>query len=85
MQPGAAMEYALSTSIKKIAITEKPSIGLIQGHGEPSLSEMQQVATGLNVLYNFEPYYLNDSTQYHVTTLALTSLRIVFLILLSSN
>ena len=73
MQPGAAMEYALSTSIKKIAITEKPSIGLIQGHGEPSLSEMQQVATGLNVLYNFEPYYLNDSTPIpnHITTLAL--------------
>ena len=34
---------------------------------------MQQVATGLNVLYNFEPYYLNDSTPIpnHITTLAL--------------
>ena len=51
---------------------EKPS-GLIQGHGEPSLSEMQQVSTGLNVLYNFEAYYLNDSTPIpnHITTLAL--------------
>jgi gliding-associated putative ABC transporter substrate-binding component GldG len=73
MQPGTALEYALSTSIKKIAITDKPTIGLIQGHKEPTVSEMQQVATGLNVLYNFEPYALNDTTPipYHIKTLAL--------------
>lgn len=62
MQPGAALEYALSTSIKKISILDKPSIGLIQGHGEPSISELQEVYTGLNVLYNLEAYTLNDST-----------------------
>ena len=73
MQPGTAMEYALSTSIKKIAVTDKATIGLIQGHGEPALSDMRQVAAGLEVLYHFEPYQLNDSTPVpeYITTLAL--------------
>ena len=62
IQPGTALEYALSTSIKKIAVTDKPSVGLLQGHGEPSISEMQEVATALNVLYNFESFELNDTT-----------------------
>ncbi len=61
MQPGAPLEYLLSSSIKKIAITDKPSIGLLQGHGEPNINEMPQVKQGLDVLYNFTPYSLNDS------------------------
>ncbi|MBN3035844.1 MAG: GldG family protein, partial [Bacteroidales bacterium] len=43
LQPGAAMEYALSSSIKKISIQEKPQVALIQGHGEPTPAAMQQV------------------------------------------
>ena len=62
MQPGAAMEYALSTAIKKTSLLNKPSIALLQGHGEPSLGEMQQVNDGLNVLYQYEPLTLNDTT-----------------------
>ena len=46
MEPGSSLEYALSTSIKKISVLEKPTIGLIQGHGEPSLGELQQVNAG---------------------------------------
>ncbi|UCG28404.1 MAG: GldG family protein, partial [Bacteroidales bacterium] len=53
IQPGSAMEYSLSTAIKKISVIDKPSIALIQGHGEPGIFEMQQVYTGLDVLYNF--------------------------------
>jgi len=62
IQPNSPLEYVLSSSIKKIAVLDKPSIGLIQGHGEPSMSEMQQVNAGLSVLYNFEPFNLNDTT-----------------------
>ena len=62
LQPGAAMEYALSTSIKKISVIDKPSVGLIQGHGEPAIYEMQQVYSNLDVLYSFEPVTLTDST-----------------------
>jgi ABC-type uncharacterized transport system involved in gliding motility auxiliary subunit len=46
MQPGSAMEYALSTAIKKISVIDKPTVGFIQGHGQPDLSEMQQVMSG---------------------------------------
>ena len=62
MQPGEAMEYALTTSIKKIAIADKPAVGLIQGHGEPTSIEMQQAGQALNILYNFEDFTLTDST-----------------------
>lgn len=62
LQPGAAMEYALSTAIKKISVTNKPTVALIQGHGEPEILEMQQVYANLDVLYSFEPLTINDST-----------------------
>ena len=52
IQPGTAMEYALSTSIKKISVTEKPVIGFLTGHGEPSISELMQLQNQLTVLYD---------------------------------
>ena len=52
IQPGVAMEYALSTSIKRISIANKPVVGFITGHGEPPLSEMGQALDLLSVLYN---------------------------------
>ncbi len=61
MKPGAAMEYALSTSIKKLSVLDKPTVALIQGHGEPGLDKLQQVAASLNILYTVEPYTMNDS------------------------
>jgi gliding-associated putative ABC transporter substrate-binding component GldG len=61
-QPGSAMEYALSTAIKKLSVVSKPSIGLIQGHGEPQINELAQVYTDLSVLYNVEPITLTDTT-----------------------
>lgn len=62
VQPGAAMEYALSTAIKKIAIDKKPVIGFLQGHGEAPLMEMGQLIQQLNVLYNPIEINLTDST-----------------------
>jgi len=63
IQPGGAMEYDLSTAIKKITVTNKPVVALLQGNGEPSIAEMPQVAQGLDVMYRFEPLSLTDSTQ----------------------
>jgi len=60
---GAGMEYALTTGIKKISVVDKPSIGLIQGHGEPSLSELQQVYQSLSILYNVENLDLNTEPE----------------------
>jgi gliding-associated putative ABC transporter substrate-binding component GldG len=73
VQPGAAMEYALSTAIKKIAIDKKPAIGFLQGHGEASLMEMGQVAQQINVLYDPIDINLTDSTNIpnHVKTIAI--------------
>ncbi len=61
MQPGAAMEYALSSAIKKISVKDKPRIGLIQGHGEPSISAFPQALAMLDILYRSEPVTLSDT------------------------
>jgi gliding-associated putative ABC transporter substrate-binding component GldG len=60
IQPGAAMEYALSTSIKKLAIKDKPKVGMLQGHGEPSIAALQQVVGMLSVLYDVELVSVSD-------------------------
>ncbi|MBL0048455.1 MAG: Gldg family protein [Bacteroidetes bacterium] len=62
MQPGAAMEFALSSSIKKLSVQNKPVIGLLQGHGEPNLQALQQAYSALAVLYEVQTVTLNDST-----------------------
>lgn len=54
VQPGGAMEYALTTGIKKLSVVDKPSIGLIQGHGEPGFQELSQAYQDLSILYNVE-------------------------------
>lgn len=61
IEPGGGMEYALSTNIKKLAVLDKPSVGLIQGHGEPSLSELGQAYQELSILYNVENIDLNTT------------------------
>ncbi len=54
IQPGAAMEYALSSNIKKLSVKEKPKLGFVQGNGEPSLSALQQLNTSLNIMYTVD-------------------------------
>jgi gliding-associated putative ABC transporter substrate-binding component GldG len=61
-QPGSAMEYALSTAIKKLSVVEKPSVALIQGHGEPALNELMQVYTELSILYKVEELKMTDTS-----------------------
>ena len=62
IQPGAAMEYALSTSIKKMTIDNKPKLGFLEGHGETSTNTMVQVMQALEVLYDVENVNLKDSS-----------------------
>jgi gliding-associated putative ABC transporter substrate-binding component GldG len=62
MQPGAAMEYELTTAIKKISVAEKPTVAFLEGHGEPALTEMIQAAEQLKVLYTLEELRLTDTT-----------------------
>ncbi|MDX2196514.1 MAG: Gldg family protein [Cytophagales bacterium] len=62
MQPGGALEYSLSTSIKKVSVTDKPTLGFLQGHGEPSLQELSQLMAQLSILYDVQPVNVNDTT-----------------------
>ena len=61
IQPGAAMEYTLSSSIKKLSVSEKPKIALLQGHGEPARGALQQVISVLSVLYDVETVEISDT------------------------
>jgi gliding-associated putative ABC transporter substrate-binding component GldG len=61
IQPGAAMEYALSSAIKKISVTDKPLVGFIQGQGEPPINNYQQALQQLMVLYDVQPVNLTDT------------------------
>ncbi len=61
IQPGAAMEYALSTSIKKLSVENKPKIAFLEGHRENSMNTMIQMMQSLSVLYDVEPLNLKDS------------------------
>lgn len=54
MQPGASMEYDLSTAIKKLSINTKPAIGILQGHGEPPIQNIAQAAQAMDVLYTIQ-------------------------------
>ena len=62
VQPGAAMEYALSTAIKKLSIDNKPKVGFLTGHGEASLMEMAEANQQLGILYETTEVTLSDST-----------------------
>lgn len=63
IQPGVSMEYDLTTSIKKISVADKPKIALLQGHGEPGVQELAQLAQQLSVLYGFEPYTISATEE----------------------
>ncbi len=62
IQPGSAMEFALSSNIKKLSLTQKTKIAFLQGNGEPSLSELQQLRTQLSIMYDVETVKFNDTT-----------------------
>lgn len=75
IQPGAAMEYALSTAIKKLSATQKPPIGFVTGHGEPSLSELTQLTAQLGVLYTPQEVTFTDTTDVPAAINTLVMLR----------
>ncbi len=62
IQPGSAMEYSISSAIKKLTVDEKNLVGFIQGHGEPSTFMMQQAMQSLSVLNEVEGVNLTDSS-----------------------
>ena len=73
IQPGAAMEYALSSAVKKIAATDKPRIGFVQGHGEASPQAMPEVLQAMSVMYQPQPVQLSDSALLSFKTLVIVA------------
>lgn len=73
IQPGAAMEYALSSAIKKMSAKNKPVIGFVTGHGEAALQAMPEVAQSLGILYNARPIALTDSALMACKALAIVA------------
>ena len=63
IQPGSGMEYALTTSIKKLSVIDRPKIAFMQGHGEPSPNASVQVLEQLSVLYDIEPLTITDTAE----------------------
>jgi gliding motility-associatede transport system auxiliary component len=62
IQPGSAMEFALSSNIKKLSLKEKTKIAFLEGNGEPSLAEMSQLRSQLSIMYDVETVKFNDTT-----------------------
>ena len=56
----AEMEYNLSRSIKRLAVTDKASVGFIQGHGEPAAAQLQQTIRELSTLYEVDTVSLSN-------------------------
>ncbi|HQW86009.1 MAG TPA: Gldg family protein [Flavobacteriales bacterium] len=65
VQPGSPMEWELSSRIKEVSVQEKPVVGIMQGHGEPSVNAMAQAMQGLSVLYSVEPMAIYDTMPVH--------------------
>ncbi len=62
IKPGAGMEYALTTAIKKLSIKHKDKIAFTSGHGEPPISALTQVNQDLSVLNDVSELKLTDTT-----------------------
>ena len=62
VRPGTPLEYQLSSSIKKIATTDKPKVAFLKGNGEPALSEMQQLQEALSVTHDMDEISFTDTS-----------------------
>lgn len=73
VQPSMPVEYALSSAIRKMQAGQRPMVGFLQGHGEPSPATMQQALAEMSVIYDMRTVNLESSANAldSVTTLAI--------------
>jgi gliding-associated putative ABC transporter substrate-binding component GldG len=57
----SGLEYKLSSAIKKLSIKDKPVVGIVQGNGEATLSQIWEAKQALDVLHTTELVNLGDS------------------------
>lgn len=61
LQEGPGMEWTLSSAIDQVVTVQKPLIGVLQGHQEPSLQALDELAVQLNAQYDVETTAIYDS------------------------
>ena len=54
VEPGSAMEYTIANTIQKLTRSERPVLGVLQGHGEPGLNAMPQLRDALSGRYDLQ-------------------------------
>ncbi len=57
--PGGAVEYQLTTAMKKVVAIEKPTAAIAQGYGCSPYQNLQDLTRSLGILYNVTPVNLN--------------------------
>lgn len=64
--PNSSLEYLITMNIKKLTVTDKPKIAILQGYGCPTFGKMQGFINALSVLYDPVPYHY-DTASYNLT------------------
>jgi len=54
VEPNSAMEYTIASTMKKLTSKNKPVVGVLQGHGEPSPDAMTQLQSTLKGRYDLQ-------------------------------
>ena len=62
VEPGSPMEYTIAHTIRKLTQDEAAVLGVLQGHGEPSLNEMTQLREALKGRYDLQTISGVDTT-----------------------
>lgn len=65
LQEGPGMEWTLSSAIAQVARTEKPLVGVVQGHREPTLRALDELALQLQAQYDVEASAIYDAFPIH--------------------
>ena len=60
--PGGAMEYQLTTAIKKVVSIEKPTVAIAQGFGCEPFQQLELLRQSMSVLYNVTTHDLSSNT-----------------------
>ena len=60
LQSVSQMEYLISSNIKKLVTSDKPSVGFVQGHGELNLGQLGQVFQELSKIYEVDTVSFNN-------------------------
>ncbi len=61
IEPGSAIEYPLTSAIKRLTIVQKPSIAFLYGHDEFSVNELREVVQSLSSLYDVQVVDMNTT------------------------